>query len=265
MNDFVILIPYYNDKQRIYSTLEKILKWKIKNNILVKVYIIDDGSDKNNKIELKKKYEDNNFFYLEKKHSGMIDTIVFGFSSINANNYVIISSDMPVHIDNINQMKKYLNTFEIIQGSRFANDKNDKKKIIKRSIDRKILTTVLCKLNSLLYNHGIKDTQIDFKIINKKIIENVIPDLKLKHDGMKMTEIIVRSYAYGYKIFELPTEYIDNEKSVTLSFNFLKVHLYLLFVLKAVFAYFMLYFIILKEKKLSKSKIKINPLRKLIK
>lgn len=263
MNDFVILIPYYNDKHRIYFTLEKILKWKLKNNILVKVYIIDDGSETANKIELKKQYLDNNFFCLEKKHSGMIDTIVFGFSSISANNYLIISSDMPVHIDNINNMKKYLNKFEIIQGSRFTNDKYDKKKIIKRTIDRKILTAVLYKLNKILYTHDIKDTQIDFKIINKKIVQNVIPDLKLKHDGMKMTEIIIRSYAYGYKILELPTEYIDNEKSVTLSFNFSKIHLYISFIFRAAFAYFMLYLIFLKEKKQDKSKIKINPLKNL--
>ena len=57
MSDFVIIIPYYNDKSRINYTLDEILKWKTKNKLFTSVYIIDDGSNKVNKIILKKNIE----------------------------------------------------------------------------------------------------------------------------------------------------------------------------------------------------------------
>ena len=261
-NEVIFLIPYFNDKKRINITLKKIYDWKIRNNISFAVYIIDDGSDKDNKLNLKEIYIQNNFYYIEKQHGGMMDTLIHGFKLIKAKNYVIISSDMPVHINNFIKMQKYLNKFDIIQGSRLKKEKYGKKKIIKRTLDRVFLTIILSKLNRLLYNHEVKDTQIDFKIINAKIIQNVIPDLKLKHDGMKMTEIIIRSYAYGYNILEMETEYLDENKSVTLAFSLKKLHVYLKFIYKAFIAYFSLYFIMMKDSK--SEKIVNNPIKKYI-
>ena len=150
-----------------------------------------------------------------------------------------------------------------MQGSRFNIKKNKEKFFIKRNIDRIFLTKVLNKLNNFFYVHGVQDTQIDFKIFNKKIILDVIPDLKLKHDGMKMTEIITRTYGYGYKILEKQTDYIDSNKSVTLLLNYKNFHKYFFFIINAFLAYLKLYFIIFKERK-NKKMIK-SPLKGFIK
>ena len=48
MDNYVVIIPYYNDKDRLLITIDKIYNFKVQNNLSFKVYIIDDGSKKEN-------------------------------------------------------------------------------------------------------------------------------------------------------------------------------------------------------------------------
>jgi hypothetical protein len=213
MKKIAIITPTYNDVHRLKVILPKIKHWLIntKINYEVEIFIINDGGSEVDLIKHVKKY---NFNYLNKKNTGLMDTLIYGMKNIDADFYLTITSDMPVHINNLDNFVNYINDYDIVQGSRILKNLNNKTYTKGRPKLRSFITYCLYLLNKCIYCTNIKDSQIDFKIFNKKIIDEILPKLKLKHDGMKMTEILIRTYSCGLKIKELGVNYIEEMESI---------------------------------------------------
>jgi hypothetical protein len=72
---------------------------------------------------------------------------------------------------------------------------------------------VMTSLFSVLFRCGVKDPQIGFKLYKAQVLKQVLPQLRLGHDGLKSAEILVKADAFGYKIKEIPVVYKHDEDS----------------------------------------------------
>lgn len=202
-----IIICVYNEIDRLPRTLEKINKW-FKNtnyNYEIDINIVDDGST-DETVTFIENYKELKINLIKKKHSGLMSSFICGFQKINADFYILLAADLPVSLNHLDDFLKQIENYDIIQGSRYLG--HDLNKIShKRPAGRVVLSTGLSVLFQLFFKCNVKDPQIDFKIFSKKIVEEIIPHLKLKHDGLKMTEILVRAFASNLKILEKKTDY----------------------------------------------------------
>tara|TARA_Y100000590_G_C14956017_1_gene726813 strand:- start:170 stop:523 length:354 start_codon:yes stop_codon:yes gene_type:complete len=107
---------------------------------------------------------------------------------------------------------------------------------------------------------NVTDPQIGSKIFNHKVSENVLKNLTMKHDGMKMTEILIRAYCMGLKIKEMPIKYKENSDSKQVPINLFKIFKLIKVVILAFLALLKLYYVLMNEEK--KGLLKYSPLKK---
>ena len=256
-----IIIPVFNELNRIPKTLEKIFQW-IKNNkwkdISIDVNIVDDGSTDGTVVFIKK-YKKFKINLLKKKHTGLMSTIIYGLNKIKSDFYIIIAADCPVDLKFLNNFFGYLQDYEIIQGSRYLKQKSIFPRH-ERPLSRVLLSVALSNLFIFFFSCKIRDPQIDFKIFSRAVVKNIIPNLISRHDGLKMTEIIIRAHAQNYKILEKKTtyNYIDSKRLVP-NLNIKEFFKFIKIASTCFCAFINLIFIYRNEFKLKK--IKKNPLR----
>ncbi len=261
MIEISIVIPCYNEEEVIEDTLNKILNWVEKNDSnKYKLIIVNDGSI-DNSLKIIEKFKKLNIGFspihiLNTDHLGQQQATIKGINYIKSDYYLVIEADYPVKIDYLNEMLNYRKKYEIVQGS-----KNLKMSIIKnRSFTRNLLSKSLLIIFKFLFLVKITDPQIGYKLFSNKIALNVINNLNMKHDGMKMTEILVRSYTLGYKCKEIPIIYEENSYSKQVPTNFFKIFKLIKVVFFAFLALIKMYLNFLDEDR--KGLIKYDPFRK---
>ena len=91
-NEYVILVPCYNEEQNIEKFVSEVESLSIKNNLICDICFVDDGSTDNsweiiNKICKQKK---NIKAILLSKNFGKENAIEAGLESLDYNNYIIV-------------------------------------------------------------------------------------------------------------------------------------------------------------------------------
>ena len=259
-NKLAIIMPVFNEVDRLPLTFEKISKWleTKPSNIDLDINIIDDGST-DGTVDYLNKFKEFKINIILKKHSGLMSTIFYGCEKVKADFYVLLAADLPVSLTFLNKFIDHLDDWDIIQGSRYL-DHNLNSISHKRPISRAILSTTLSTLFQIFFKCEVKDPQIDFKIFNKRIINQIIPKLKLKHDGLKMTEILIRAFAEDLKILEIKTDYTYTKSNrLVPGINFKELHSFLFTATSCFLAFINLIFIYRGEFK--NKNVKKNPLR----
>jgi hypothetical protein len=96
-------------------------------------------------------------------------------------------------------------------GSRVLHDETSA--VEGKPLVRRILSSIMARLFSILFKGGIRDPQIGFKLYHARLLDQILPLLTLRHDGLKSAEIIVKALAFGYRVKEVPVRYKHDEDS----------------------------------------------------
>ena len=223
-----IIIPCYNEENRLPSTLSKIEMWLQGQTIFdVELILSNDGS-KDNTLKImnlaKIKFENNNLCKVavyDFKHRGYIETLFDSYKKSSFSVVCNMEADCSIHPKYFEDFSKYLNEFDMIQGSRILkspNFKSDNKNLI-----RSFISNFFSFLFRSIFNCQIYDPQCGFKMINKKKLIECLNEIKLKHDGMKISELTLKFFKKGYKIKEIPVEnYHDEDSRLVPKFSILK-------------------------------------------
>tara|TARA_A100001015_G_scaffold292725_1_gene368402 strand:- start:281 stop:1018 length:738 start_codon:yes stop_codon:yes gene_type:complete len=206
MNLISIVLPVYNEENRIETCLKKIFFWiSQKKKIKYEIIIVNDGSNdrtvflinKINKI-LKLKIKIFNV-----NHSGQFFAICFGVKKSISNYPIIIEADLSTPLFYIDKFYKYVPGYDIITGSRFLK----KSKIFNKPLYRKAISFFFLLFFKMMFKTKLSDPQLSFKIYNKKIFLNYSKSFYSKLDGMRSTEILIKFELGQKKIKEIPVEY----------------------------------------------------------
>ena len=251
MKNISIIIPCYNEENRINKTLVKIKKWvKKQNKFNIELIIADDGSfDETFKIiksfKVRNKLKKLKIKILKFNHEGYIKTLFKSFLKAKYEIICNMEADCAIHPKNFERFEKFLYNFDMIQGSRLFDNKITKNK----SILRKIISILYSRLFRIIFKINIYDPQCGFKMYKKKNLLKILGQIKLEHDGLKISEIVCRYYFSGLKIKEIGVDNNHSEDSrlvpkfkILNPFPFLKVQII------SFFALIKIYNILKKEK-----------------
>jgi dolichyl-phosphate beta-glucosyltransferase len=206
VKSFSLIIPAFNEEQRLPRTLSNVGEWATKINFPIEILVMDDGStDKTteivNNFSLK---EDRIHLVRSKRNLGKMMQVLKGFKLAKKEIIGVMDADLAAKADEFFRLFPALSKYDIVIGSRYL--RGNLSPISGKPLFARILSRGYTALFRLLFSLPVYDPQIGFKIYKRKILKNLLPIIS-RTDGITDTEIIVKAYGMGLKIAEIPINY----------------------------------------------------------
>ena len=153
-----VIIPCYNEEERIYETVKKIdnyLKRYISNYEIV---VYDDGS-------LRPCNDIKATVYYSSVNSGKGFAVRQALKNTEADYYLITDADLSTPISELSKLMRVEDDIDLISGSRYCDDSTV---TIKQSMLRRIYSRTFNRMIRIMFKIKIRDTQIGFKLLNRK-------------------------------------------------------------------------------------------------
>jgi len=207
----IFIIPTYNEESVVEQNILKLLDYLKKNlpNHSWFILIADNGSDDNTvKIadQLSSEYPEIKYFHIPQKGRGY--ALKKAWSEYEADIYFYMDCDLATGLEAIKPTVEVITRedFDIAIGSRLAKGAK-----VTRSWFREMLSRGLNVITKPLLSTKISDMQCGFKAANKKVMTNILPEIK-DNGWFFDTELIVLSEKAGYKIKEIPVEWVEKRE-----------------------------------------------------
>lgn len=228
--DLSIIIPAYNEEKVILSTVNDIVSTLNKNRkkCNYEIIVIDDGSI-DNTAKLIKDIQINNVKLIQfLKNKGKGAAVKKGMLSANGEFCLYTDADNATPVNNLLHFEKYINSYDVIIGSRVLPESTIiKKQPLYRIIIGRVGNFLIRKILKINYF----DTQCGFKLFTKKAVKKVFP--KVHSSGWAFDfEVLKIAEEYGFKIKELPVTWKNNPDSKIKLVDYLKILKDLFFVWK---------------------------------
>lgn len=223
-----IIIPSYNEEQRLPATLNLLQGWLAKQPFSVEILIVDDGSkDQTAKVaeglieEYAKVAQSQK---LEAQYGGGVSSlkvisyhpnrgkggaVVQGMLEAEGRWRLFMDADMSTPIAELDKLLPYRDNFEIIVGSRYL---KSSKIIIKQPLKRRILSRGGYQLIKLQTGLKLKDTQCGFKLFSAAAAKMIFPKQKIK-GWLFDVETMVIAKELGIKVKEVGVDWYDAKQS----------------------------------------------------
>ncbi len=197
-----IVIPCYNEEERIFNTIKTISNYF--NKIRYEIIVIDDGSnDSTRKIISSIK----NIVINPKRYNrGKGFSIREGVLKSKGKKILITDADLSTPIDEYQKLDKFIDQFEIIIGSRGLKDSE---------VQNNIFRILFGKIGNFLIRpiiKNIKDTQCGFKLFNAKTAKHLFSLQTINGFGYDF-EILFLAQKRGLKIKEVPIKWKSSNES----------------------------------------------------
>jgi glycosyltransferase involved in cell wall biosynthesis len=205
-----VTIPVYNE--------EKILEQSIStlNNFLEKefseydweILIVDNASiDKTSEIAkmLKGKYDKVNYIYLDKKGKGI--ALKKAWTESDADIVTYMDVDLSTRLDHFTDMINGIvkGGYSIVIGSRLMRNSRTK-----RSFKREFFSRSYNILVKLLFFTKFSDAQCGFKAVTREVVNKIVVPYVEDTGWFFDSELLIISEKSGYKILDIPVEWIED-------------------------------------------------------
>jgi dolichyl-phosphate beta-glucosyltransferase len=208
-----IIIPAYNESQRILPTLETIKAFIDKQSYSVEVIVVDDCStDKTRDIVGAFVAGKNNFtLTANTRNLGKGASVKKGMLIARGAFRLFSDADLSTPIDEVHKFFTLLeNSHDIVIGSRRVKGAN----VVKRQpIYREASGRVFSVLVRLLLMRGFLDTQCGFKMFTATAAQSVFPKLTINGFGFDVEALYIAKEMQGLKIKEAPVSWFDSPNS----------------------------------------------------
>ncbi|MBI4052913.1 MAG: glycosyltransferase [Candidatus Diapherotrites archaeon] len=224
-----LLIPAYNEENRIEPFLREVLGYAKSHPDVLEVIVVNDGSsDKTRKIL--EKYSKKIRILLHAHNKGKGAAIKTGCLAAKGGKIIFLDADGSIPAKEIPKMAGALDKFEIAVGSRKA---KGAKITVKQPLRRVIAGKAFNFIVNILFPINNFDTLCGFKGMRKRIGKEIASEL-ISTDWVFDVEILARAQKKGIKVGVIPLEWkhMDDSK-MRLGGTSLKMFLNLLKLRKA--------------------------------
>ena len=212
-----VIIPAYNEENRIKNTLLEIDKFLTTQDYNYEIIVVNDGSC-DGTVELVKNLQKNISrlkIISNQKNYGKGYAVKQGILKTHGKFRLFMDADNATDIKQIQNFFPFFQKgYEIVIGSRDLQNSQIKKH---QPFYKEMLGDIGNFLIQILVISGIRDTQCGFKCFSAKFAEDVFPKLKINRWGFDI-EILILAQKKGYRIKTVPVIWTNDINSkVTLS------------------------------------------------
>ena len=207
MNKILVISPTYNEAENIQTFISSVFLIKD-----LSLLVIDDNSpDGTADIVLSNMKKNTNLHLISReKKLGLGTAYIEGFEWFLNSDYdfcVQMDSDFSHTFEDLVGLLKYIENADLIIGSRYVPGGSTKG----WSTFRRLLSKYANILSKTILNSHIKDLTGGFKILSRKVIEEIVKS-KPKSNGytfqIEVNNLIEKK---GFKIIEIPITFIERE------------------------------------------------------
>ncbi len=196
-----IIIPAYNEDKRIKTTLENLAG---RFDELSEILVVSESTDKTDDIviEFSKTLP---FIKLltSDKRLGKGGAFKKGFENSNGEIVVLLDSDLPVFISDVENIVSSIGETDVAVASR---EIEGTRILVYPPLVRVFAGKVYAKLVNVLFDLQVKDPQCGCKAFKREVLEKVLPTVE--SNGFDFdTELLFRCRRMGYKIKEVPVNW----------------------------------------------------------
>lgn len=205
-----IVIPVYNEENRISKTLTNLTNYLDNQEYSWEIIIVDDGSSDNTAEQIKPYLKDLRIKLINLPHSGKGSAIQKGMLSANGKIRLMCDADMAMPVKYIADFISEINdkAYDIVIGSRQISGS----KRFNESGFRHLMGRVYNFWIKILLISDYQDTQCGFKAFTASSAAKIFPFQQLKGFGFDV-EILVIASLKKYKLKELPIEWHHDQES----------------------------------------------------
>jgi dolichyl-phosphate beta-glucosyltransferase len=201
-----IVIPAYNEQERIVATIGAIASHVSDLGFPWEMLIADDGS-KDDTVKIVEELGLVNLTVLKTPQNGGKGSAVQRGMLASRGKYVLFDdADNSTPIEEVSKLLNKLEKegFDVAVGSRAAEGAEEGKK----TLFRKILSGGLRWIVKNIFRIGVKDTQCGFKMYTREAAQKLHTKQTIMGFSFDL-EILYLASKYGYKIAEVPVSWID--------------------------------------------------------
>lgn len=207
-----IVIPAFNEAERIGQTIEKICDYFSKKAQLFEIIVINDGSrDSTPNIVLDLSKKGKSIALLENStNKGKGASVRKGIFHAVHDLILLTDADLSTPIEEFEKLVPWIQRgYDIVLGSRWLKESEI---IIRQPWHRRTMGKVFNLLVSILIVSDFSDTQCGFKLFRSEAATRIFSVSKI--DGFAFdVEVLFVAKKMGYKIKEVPVRWIDSPRS----------------------------------------------------
>lgn len=219
MSDVLIVVPCFNEENRLESGVNMIDSFLRRNSLDYRVVISNNNSTDGTERIAKDLCGRLGFVYHEVNERGKGACVRNTWLDFDSEIYAFMDADISVDLEVLPKMVEGMKDNDIVIGSRYLPDSK-----CVRSLGRRLISTAYVKTFNSFFHTGLRDIQCGMKMINNNVRDNIVSKLNC-NDFFFDGELIVKALKEGYKILEVPVNWQEKEGSKV---NFFKDPLYFL-------------------------------------
>jgi dolichyl-phosphate beta-glucosyltransferase len=209
--DLSIVIPAYNEENRIGKTIEAIEAYFRGRNITREVIVVDDGStDDTSGVVGKLSGSINDLVAVRyTPNQGKGFAVKTGIERSRGRYILFTDADNSTPIEEFEKFRPFMNNNAVIIGSRYVSGSSVR---IRQPWYRIWLGRLGNFLIQMLLFEGIRDTQCGFKALPRDAARDIFSRMKVRRFGFDM-EMLAIATLLSYPIREVPVSWFNSEDS----------------------------------------------------
>lgn len=200
-----VVIPTYNEAERIVPTIGAVASYICQQDIPWELIVADDGS-KDHTVSLCADLELANLRILQAdKNGGKGSAVRRGVLAARGARILFMDADNSTPIEELDRFMQCMDDgYDVVIGSRAAAGAQE----AHRSWLRQLMSRVLRALIRPLLGLAIRDTQCGFKLFTREAAQTIFQKQTIMGFSFDL-EILYLAHKYGFKIAELPVHWVD--------------------------------------------------------
>jgi dolichyl-phosphate beta-glucosyltransferase len=211
--DVSIIVPSYNEENRIKGTLLAIEDFIESSSLKIEVLVVDDGSSDKTCEVVEKEIKDVDYdlkLVRSGKNYGKGNAVRLGVEAAVGEYILFTDADNSTPIQELDKFWKFIEEgYDVIIGSRYLKNSDVK---VRQSRLRILIGRAGNILIRLFLITGIKDTQCGFKLFTHKAAKDIFSRQKVRRFGFDMEALVVAK-SLDYSIKEVPVSWFNSVES----------------------------------------------------
>ncbi|MBI4017071.1 MAG: glycosyltransferase family 2 protein [Candidatus Aenigmarchaeota archaeon] len=204
-----VIIPAYNEEQRLPSTIKEIKAYLDSKKYDYEIIVVDDGSNDNSVGVVKQLNLSKVKLLVHEINRGKGAAVKTGMLAGKGEYLLFTDADHSTPIEELEKFMQYIKQYDIIIGSRSIKGAKLEKR---QPLYRMFIGKIFNKLVRLITVKGLIDTQCGFKLFTGKCARQIFAKQTLDRWSFDV-EILYIARKYGYKILELPVRWVNRRES----------------------------------------------------
>lgn len=210
-----LFIPVYNEGKTFKKNVLEVIDILTRLKLSFELFIVDDSStDLSGDVGKKIADTHKNVYYLRYNDGpSRRENLALSFRKAHGNIIAFIDADLSTNMNDFGRLIEEIKKgADIAIGNRYSINSH-----LKRRITRRFISILFNKFIRLYFDSKIYDHQCGFKSFNKKILYNLLDEMGYDNAHKRKffwdTELLLRAQKKSYKIFEIPVEWHESDKS----------------------------------------------------